>query len=75
MKGFFMRFAIPEMGEQNCLDCCLYNYDHVDGWKCRKIKNDKQREKCWADAANDLGKCQVETCDRHGLPPIVTVSP
>ena len=66
--------CFPEMGEEKCLDCCMYNYDHVDGWKCRKIKGKKRKDKCWEDAAGALGKCQRETCERYGLPPIVTIS-
>lgn len=63
----------PEMGEQGCLDCCYYNHDHVDGWECRKKKTPKAQEKCWQEAVNELSRCQVETCNRHGIPPIITI--
>jgi len=53
------------------LDCCLYNYNYVDGWKCRRIKNPDKRESCWRRAADTLGKCQREDCDRYG--PITTL--
>jgi hypothetical protein len=56
-----------------CLDCCFYNYDHVDGWKCRQYKEgSKKWRNCWADAADKLGDCQANTCNRHGPRPIVS---
>ena len=63
----------PEMGEQGCLDCCYYNYDHVDGWDCRKKTTPERERQCWAKAAEELGRCQKDVCNRHGGPPILTV--
>jgi hypothetical protein len=62
----------PEMGERGCLDCCLYNNMHVDGWECNRKRTAKAREKCWQEANRELSRCQVETCNRHGIPPIIT---
>jgi hypothetical protein len=64
----------PEMGEQGCLDCCLYNNRYVDGWECNRKRTNKAREKCWKEANRELSRCQVETCNRHGNPPIITTS-
>jgi hypothetical protein len=43
-----------DQGLEQCLDCCFYNHDKVDGWKCRRIKGDSprqraKREKCGRD--------------------------
>jgi len=44
----------------------------VDGWECRKLRKYPKRERrCWEDAAEKLGNCQVHDCNRHG-PPIIT---
>jgi hypothetical protein len=59
----------PEMGKQGCLDCCLYNNTHVDGWTCNRKRNKAARKRCWEDANMKLSNCQVVTCDRHGIPP------
>jgi hypothetical protein len=68
--------GIPEMGEEGCLDCCYYNHDHVDGWECRKKgKRSKDEERrCWEEAAQELSRCQRETCNRYGRPPIITTA-
>jgi hypothetical protein len=60
------------MSEQGCLDCCYYHHDHVDGWECRKKRTQKAEKQYWAEAANELGRCQAHDCDRHGIPPIIT---
>lgn len=61
-----------DQGLEACLDCCYYNHDHVDGWKCNRIKGDSQRQrarrrKCWEDAAEELGRCQVQDCGRDRI--------
>ena len=66
-----------DQGLDACLDCCYYNHDWVDGWKCRQIKGDSQRQrakrkKCWEDAADELGRCQVQDCGRDR--PIITIT-
>jgi hypothetical protein len=63
--------CLPSNPDEICLDCCWYNHNHVDGWKCRRIKNPKKREACWKRAADELGRCQREDCDRYG--PITTI--
>jgi hypothetical protein len=64
-------------GLEKCLDCCYYNHDHVDGWKCRGIKGNSpaqraKRKRCWEDAANELGRCQVQDCGRDR--PVITTA-
>jgi hypothetical protein len=59
-----------EKGLDACLDCCFYNHDKVDGWRCRKIKDATKREKCWKDAVEEQSRCQVEDCGRDR--PIIT---
>jgi hypothetical protein len=66
-----------DQGLDACLDCCFYNHDKVDGWKCRRIKGDSERQrakrrKCWEDAAEELSRCQVQTCGRDR--PIITIT-
>jgi hypothetical protein len=63
--------CLPSNPDDICLDCCWYNHDHVDGWKCRRIKNEKKRRACWERANETLAKCQREDCDRYG--PITTI--
>ena len=66
--------CFPTFPDEICLDCCLYNYNHVDGWKCRKYKNgSKGWRNCWAEASEKLADCQVNACDRHGPQPIPTI--
>jgi hypothetical protein len=64
----------PELGVQACLDCCYYNYDHVDGWECRKKRNRKAKKDCWDKAIEAMSRCQVDDCNRHGIPPIITTT-
>jgi hypothetical protein len=66
-----------DQGLGQCLDCCFYNHDKVDGWKCRRIKGDSprqraERERCWRDAVNEQSRCQVEDCGRDR--PIITIT-
>jgi hypothetical protein len=61
------------MGEQECLDCCLYNNTVVDAWECNQKRTRQQRKQCWIEANLKLKDCQVETCNRHGIPPILTI--
>jgi len=66
-----------DQGLDQCLDCCFYNHDKVDGWVCRKIKGDSKRqqakrEKCWKKAVEEQSRCQVEDCGRDR--PIITAS-
>ena len=65
----------PELGEEGCLACCYYNHDQVDGWECRKKgrRSKKAEEKCWREAAQELGRCQRIDCNRLGIPPITAV--
>ena len=65
--------CFPTIPDEICLDCCYYNYDHVDGWKCRQHKQGSKKYKnCWAEAADKLGDCQANTCSRHASRPILT---
>lgn len=64
----------PELGVQACLDCCYYNYDHVDGWECRKKRTRKAKTDCWDKAIEAMSRCQVDDCNRHGIPPIITTT-
>lgn len=64
----------PELGEEGCLACCDYNYDHVDGWECRKKRTDKAKDECWKKAISEMARCQVDDCNRHGIPPIITTT-
>jgi hypothetical protein len=59
----------PDQGHEECYACCYYNHDHVDGWKCRRIKNDNKRRECWEKAAKTLGDCQ-RGCPP---PPVITI--
>ena len=61
-----------EMGEEACLDCCMWNHLHVDTPKCAEVPRRKRR-KCREEATEELANCQVQDCDRHGIPPIVTI--
>jgi hypothetical protein len=59
------------------LDCCYYNYDKVDGWVCRQIKGDSNRQKakrkkCREKAIKEESRCQVEDCGRDR--PVITTS-
>ena len=62
------------MGEEACLDCCLYNNTVVDAWECNHKRTKDERRRCWVNANKELKNCQVETCNRHGTPPILTIS-
>ena len=59
----------PSIPDTVCLECCYFNYDVVDGWRCRKYKRGSDNwNNCWGKAINDLADCQVHTCNRHGRP-------
>lgn len=62
--------CLPSNPDEICLDCCFYNYNYVDGWKCRQLKG-KKAQQCWSRAADELARCQTNDCDRHG--PVTTI--
>jgi hypothetical protein len=48
---------------RKCDDCCFYNFDRVDGERCRRIKSDEARARCWRKAADINSKCEA-ACHR-----------
>jgi hypothetical protein len=68
------KICVKEMGEEACLDCCLWNHLHVDTPKCAKVPR-RKRKQCREEAVEKLARCQVIDCDRHGQPPILTIVP
>ena len=55
-----------EMGEEACLDRCMWNHLHVDTPECAKLPRRKRRQ-CREEATEKLAICQVHDCDRHGI--------
>lgn len=37
-------------------------------------RSKKAEAECWKKAIKELARCQVDDCNRHGIPPITTVS-
>jgi len=60
---------------ESCKECCLYNYDHVDGWECRR-KPERQRNRCWQEAIEKMGRCNRQCeWDRGGITTITNTLP
>ena len=53
------RMDCSGLDREDCYACCYYNYDEVDGWECRKLRNRVSRKLCWIDAGIVLGACQA----------------
>jgi hypothetical protein len=48
---------------EGCKQCCYYNYDHVDGWECRRKRTERARARCWREATEKMGRCNAQ-CER-----------
>jgi outer membrane protein assembly factor BamB len=35
---------------------------------------DKAKDECWKKAISEMARCQVDDCNRHGIPPIITTT-